>query len=287
MKGGINMTIALCGSSGFIGHYLQVYFTQKNFHITLVNRDDFNSKPILSHKIKQADVIINLVGANVIGRWSKKYKTELYNSRIDNTKKIVDAINECDYEDKLFLSTSAIGIYSDDVLNDEENYTYGDTFLTHICKNWEQEALKAKCRVIVSRFGVVLGDGGALDKMLGAFKLGLGGKIADGSQAFSYVHIHDLARAYAFYIENKNLDGVFNLCTPNAITNNKLTSVLSKILNRPAFLPLPAFVLKMMFGEGACILTHGQNVYPKRLLESGFKFEYETIEAVLSDLLRG
>jgi len=279
------MTIALSGSSGFIGNYLQKYFTSKNYYILLINRADFQNKTALKHKINQADIIVNLVGANVIGRWSQIYKAELYNSRVENTKKLVDAINECAYEDKLFLSTSAIGIYSDDVLNDEENYTYGKTFLTHICKSWEKEALKAKSRTIISRFGVVLGDGGALNKMLGAFKLGLGGKIGTGSQVFSYVHIKDLARAYVFYIENKSLQGIFNLCTPNTISNKKLTSVLSIILKRPAFLPLPAFVLKMMFGEGACVLTHGQNVYPKRLLQSGFKFKFETIEEVLSDLL--
>ncbi len=122
------MIIALNGSSGFIGHYLYTYFSSKNFEIILINRDDLNNKLILSHKIQIADVIINLVGANVLAHWSQAYKDELYNSRIMNTKKIVDAINECNNTDKLLLSTSAIGIYSNNVINDEENFTYGDTF---------------------------------------------------------------------------------------------------------------------------------------------------------------
>ena len=226
------------------------------------------------------------MGANVIARWTKSYKEELYSSRVDNTRKIVEAINSCEDEDKLLLSTSAIGIYNDDVLNDDENFTYGNTFLTHICRDWEKEALRANCRVVISRFGVVLGNGGALSKMLGAFKLGLGGRIADGLQPYSYVHIQDLARVYLFYMENKDLRGGFNLCTPNAINNNKLTLCLSQVLDRPAFVPLPSFVLKLMFGEGACVLTHGQNVYPKRLIENGFKFEFETIEDVLVNLLK-
>ncbi len=280
------MIIALSGSSGFIGHYLNTYFSSKNFEIILINRDDFNNKVILTHKIQQADVIINLVGGNVLGRWSQTFKDELYNSRIISTKKIVDAINECNNTDKLLLSTSAIGIYSNNIINDEENFTYGDTFLSHICKDWEKEANRAKCRVVISRFGVVLGDGGALSKMLTPFKLGIGGKIADGLQAFSYIHIKDLARAHLFYMENKHLNGVFNLCTPNSINNAKLTLTLSQVLDRPAILPVPSFILKLMFAEGACILTQGQNVYPTKLLQSGFKFEFETIEAVLLNLLK-
>jgi len=280
------MIIALSGSSGFIGHYLAAYFSALNFEIILIHRDDFNDKVILLQKIQQADVIINLVGAKVLARWSKTYKDELYNSRIECTKKIVSAINECDVSDKLLLSTSAIGIYSNEGINDEECFTYGDTFLSHICKNWEKEANKAKCRVVISRIGVVLGEGGALSKMLTPFKLGLGGKVASGLQAFSYIHINDLARAYLFYIQNNNLEGVFNLCTPNSINNEKLTLALSQVLDRPAILPVPSFVLKLMFGEGMFVLTQGQNVYPSRLLQSGFKFEFETIEMVLMNLLK-
>ena len=157
--------------------------------------------------------------------------------------------------------------------------------MTHICENWEDEANKANARVVIFRFGVVLGNGGALNKMLIPFKLGLGGKIGDGKQPFSYIHVLDLARAYEFLIQKKELEGVFNLCTPYPVTNNQFTQILANILKRPAFLPLPAFVVKLIFGEGASVLTNGQNVYPKRLLDNGFKFNYEKVEDVLTDLL--
>ena len=278
------MVLALTGSSGFVGSYLKDYFSSKGYEIILINRKDFQQTNQLEEKISKADVVINLVGANIIQRWTNEYKNILYHSRIDNTKKIVTAINN-NSKNQLLISTSAIGIYSDNVLNDEENFTYGDTYLTHICKDWENEANKANARVAIFRFGVVLGNGGALNKMLIPFKLGLGGKIGDGKQPFSYIHILDLARAYEFLIQKKELEGVFNLSTPYSVTNNKLTQILSNILNRPAFLPLPTFMVKLIFAEGASVLTNGQNVYPKRLINKGFKFNFEKIEDVLTDLL--
>ena len=278
------MVLALTGSSGFVGSYLKDYFSSKGYEIILINRKDFQQTNQLEEKISKADVVINLVGANIIQRWTNEYKNILYHSRIDNTKKIVTAINN-NSKNQLLISTSAIGIYSDNVLNDEENFTYGDTYLTHICKDWENEANKANARVAIFRFGVVLGNGGALNKMLIPFKLGLGGKIGDGKQPFSYIHILDLARAYEFLIQKKELEGVFNLSTPYSVTNNKLTQILSNILNRPAFLPLPTFMVKLIFGQGSSVLTNGQNVYPKRLINKGFKFNFEKIEDVLTDLL--
>ena len=168
------MTLALTGSSGFVGSYLKEYFSAKGYKIISINRDDFNNINALNEKILQADVIINLLGANIIQRWTDEYKKILYNSRIDNTKKIVEAINSNDKK-QVLLSTSAVGIYCDDEPNIEEEFKYGNTFLTQICKDWEKEAQKANARVLICRFGVVLGNGGALKKMLLPFKLGLGG----------------------------------------------------------------------------------------------------------------
>ncbi len=278
------MTIAITGSSGFVGSYLQKYFKDKNYKIITIKRAELFKKDLLDDKISKADTIINLSGANIIQRWSKRYKKLLYESRIESTKAIVNAINNSK-KDQLLISTSAIGIYENGILCDEDNYSYAKTFLAHICKDWEREAKKAKARVAIFRLGVVLGDGGALKKMLLPFKLSLGGKIGTGKYPFSYIHINDLARAYEFIIQNHNLKGCFNLCSPNPVTNEKFTKTLAKKLNRFAFLPVPIFVLKLIFGEGATVLSEGQKVYPKRLLQSGFVFEFETIEEVLKDLL--
>ncbi len=278
------MTIAIIGSRGFVGTYLQKYFKGKNYKIITIKRAELHQKNTLHDKISQADIIINLSGANIIQRWSKTYKKLLYQSRIETTKAIVNAVN-CSNKDQLLISTSAIGIYENDILCDEDNYNYAETFLAHICKNWEKEAKKAKARVVIFRLGVVLGDGGALQKMLLPFKMGLGGKIGTGEQPFSYIHIHDLARAYEQVIQNHKLKGCFNLCSPYPSTNAAFTKVLAHKLNRFAFLPLPIFVLKLIFGDGATVLSDGQKVYPKRLLQSGFVFDFETIEEVLDDLL--
>jgi len=131
----------------------------------------------------------------------------------------------------------------------------------------------------------VLGNGGALAKMLTPFNLGLGGKIGDGKQPFSYIHIEDLARAYEYLITHDRLEGIFNLTTPYPTTNADFTTLLAKKLDKPAFIPLSTFMLKLIFGEGAQVLTNGQMVYPKRLLESGFEFQYRDVDSVLSDLI--
>ena len=277
-------TIAMSGSSGFVGTYLKKYFHDKNYKVITIKREELGQKELLKETIAKVDVIINLSGANIIQRWSKKQKEKIYSSRIESTKALVDAINTNEKE-QLFISTSAIGIYENDIACDEDDCIYGQTFLAKTCKDWEKEAFKVHKRVIIFRLGVVLGDGGALKKMLLPFKLGLGGVIGDGKQPFSYIHIEDLARAYEYGINHNKLKGIFNLTTQNPITNQLFTHVLAKKLHRPALLPVPNFVLKWVFGEGAQILGEGQCVYPKRLLASGFVFKFKTIEPLLDDVV--
>lgn len=161
--------------------------------------------------------------------------------------------------------------------------------LRNLCKDWEAEAQKAKdldIRTAIFRFGIVMGDGGALAKMLTPFKLGIGGTIGDGTQAFSFVHIEDLLKAYIFVLENNTLDGIFNLTAPNPSTNYGLTKALGKSLNRPTILPIPQFVLNFILSEGAKVLTDGQSVIPKHLIDSGFKFKFKTIEDTIENLVK-
>ncbi len=279
------MTIAISGATGFVGNYLKNYFAQQGHTIIALSRTDFHDIPALCETIKEAEVIINLAGAPIIKRWNKAYKKALFDSRVDTTKALVQAIN-ANGTHPTFISTSAIGIYKDDALYDEKTTQYNETFLGRLCQTWEEEALKADARNIIFRFGIILGHGGALQAMLLPFKLGLGGTIGNGAQSFSYIHIHDLARAYTHVIEHSELKGVFNLTTPSPITNKKLTQSLAKKLKRPAFFPVPKWLLKIIYGEGASTLTKGQDVYPSHLLQSGFNFEFETIDAILEDLLQ-
>ncbi len=276
--------IAICGVSGFVGTYLQDYFYERDIEVIVIKREELSQANLLKEKVAKANVIINLSGANIIQRWSKEHKKRIYHSRIDTTRALVKAINATKKE-QLFISSSAIGIYENDITCDEEDYIYGDTFLAHVCKDWEKEATKVNKRLAIFRLGVVLGDGGALKKMLLPFKLGLGGKIGSGEQPFSYIHIEDLARAYEHIIYHDSMSGIFNLTTPQVSTNREFTKYLAKKLHRLAFIPLPVFILKLIFTEGSQVLIDGQKVMPKRLLESGFVFRYGSIEAALDDLI--
>lgn len=281
-------TIAITGASGFVGTSLKKYFSALGYKIISISRDILNDNKKLEETLNQTDIVINLAGANIINRWSESYKKLLYSSRIETTSKIVNAINSVQNKPKLLISTSAVGIYENKTTYDE-NGSYSNDFLSNLCQDWEKEAKKAKnetTKVSIFRFGIVMGkDGGALQKMITPFKLGLGGTIGDGKQAFSYIHIEDLLNAYKFVIENE-FEDTFNLTAPVPTTNKGLTQALGKTLKRPTILPVPQFVLNIIFSEGARVLTDGQSAIPKKLLDLGFKFRFKTIEETIEDLCK-
>lgn len=278
------MHIVIAGSSGFVGTNLIKVFSHKGFTVKGINRETINNKEALAEIVKDANVVINLSGASIVKRWNEDYKKVLYSSRIETTKKLVQAINQSDKE-QLFISTSAIGIYQNEVKSDEYTTELGDSFLAQLCKDWEREAQKVQPhkRLVLFRSDVILGKGGgALSKMLTPFKLGLGGNIGSGKQAFSFIAMHDLIEAYLFVINNASCEGIYNLSTPLSTDNKTFSQTLAKKLKRPAFFHMPNFLAKLIFGEGATLLLDGQNVYPKRLREQGFKFKFSSIDDVLA-----
>lgn len=281
-------TIAITGASGFVGTSLTKYFSDLGYQIIPISREILNNKSKLEETLNSSEIIINLAGANIINRWSESYKKLLYSSRIDTTSKIVNAINSVQNKPKLLISTSAVGIYDNKTTYDE-NGSFSNDFLSSLCQDWENEALKAKSettKVSIFRFGIVLGrDGGALQKMITPFKLGLGGIIGSGKQAFSYIHIDDLMAAYKFVIQNE-CEEIFNLTAPVPTTNKGLTLALGKTLKRPTILPVPEFVLNLIFSEGARVLTDGQSAVPKKLLDLGFEFKFKTIEETIENLCK-
>ena len=281
-------TIAISGASGFVGSSLNKYFSNLNYKVISISRDVLNNQEKLNEVISSSDIIINLAGANIINRWSESYKKLLYSSRIDTTSKIVNTINTITNKPKLLISTSAVGIYDNKSTYDEKG-NYSNDFLSNLCQDWEKEALKAKnesTKVSIFRFGIIMGkDGGALQKMITPFKLGVGGVIGSGNQAFSFIHIEDLLNAYKFVIENE-YEEVFNLTAPVPTTNKGLTKALGKTLNRPTLFPVPEFVLNLIFSEGAKVLTDGQSVVPQKLLDLGFEFKFKNIEDTIEDLCK-
>lgn len=277
-------TIAITGSSGFVGQNLKKFFEDKKCEVISIKREYLKDDNKLLDIVSKSDVIINLAGANIINRWTESYKELLYSSRIETTKAIVKAINSSEKKPNILISTSAIGVYDNKSTYDESANLNND-FLANLGKDWEEEAKKAQIPVAIFRFGIVLGkNGGALDKMLLPFKLGVGGVIGSGNQAFSFIHIEDLLNAYEHVIENK-LEGTFNLVSPTPTTNKGLTKALGKYLHRPTIFPVPEFMLKLIFSEGAKILTDGQSVVPQKLLDNGFNFKYKNIEQAIEDLV--
>ena len=274
-------TIAISGASGFVGQSLVEFFSKLNYKVLQIRRDDLENSQKLDFIVNSCEVLINLSGANIINRWSESYKKLLVSSRIDTTKKLVESLNRVGKKDKLFISTSAVGIYDNSAKYDE-NGSFLNDFLSTLCQNWEKEAQKAKSdftKVAIFRFGIVLGkNGGAFKKMITPFKLGLGGVIGSGKQHFSYIHIEDLMQIYKFVIEN-SFDGVFNCTALTPTTNEEFTKTLGKVLNRPTIFPIPEFVLKL-------ILSDGQSAIPKRLMDLGFEFKYKNIYETLKNLAK-
>lgn len=280
--------IVVSGASGFVGQHLSKMFSSNNYEVVSIKRSDLQNPEKLTSLIDNSKVLINLSGANIISRWSDEYKKVLYSSRIDTTKALVDAMKLCTNKPQTFISTSAVGIYSNTQTQDENNYKYSNDFLSNLCQDWEAEANKAQelnIRTIIFRFGIVMGkDGGALSQMLLPFKLGLGGTIGNGNQAFSFIHIEDLESIYKLAIENEQMSGTYNMTAPEPTTNKGLTKALGNSLNRPTILPIPEFVLKLIFSEGAKVLTDGQSVVPQRLLDTGFNFKYNNIDKTIENL---
>ncbi len=272
------MKIALTGASGFVGTAIQKSFNE----CVIISRHD-NEQSILQ-KLSDVDVVINLAGAPIIKRWSDPYKKVLLQSRIETTQELVKAVNQSNI--KHFISTSAIGIYPDNTSCDELCEQISDDFLGKLAYQWEQEALQCQKPTSLLRFGVILGrDGGALAQMLPPFRLGVGGIIGNGKMMTSWIHLEDLMRIYRFIIE-KRLTGVFNAVSPYPVSNYTFTKTLGKVLHRPTILPIPEFVLDIMYGEAASVLTASKEVYPKALLDAGFTFAYKDLFSALRQIIK-
>lgn len=284
------MKIAMSGATGFIGSYLVKAFEGKGWTVASLGRRDFEATDDqLLKKLDGSDVAINLAGSTIAARWTEEYKRLMYSSRVDTTNRMLNALSKASKKTRLFISASAVGIYDDRGVHTEESKNYATDFLGKLSLDWERAALKVRdlgTRTVIFRFGLVLGPGGGvLDKMLPPFRMGLGGVIGDGKQAFSWVHIEDLTRAFFTVIENENYEGIYNLTAPNPTTNEGLTKALGHALHKPTFMRIPLFVLRLQLGEGAEAVTKGQKVLPKRLMEAGFEFKFGTIEAAIGDLV--
>ncbi len=293
------MHILITGGTGFVGSALIDFFLQKNYSITILSRKKsttYESVRVIEsiNEIdinEKIDVIINLAGSPINKRWNEGYKANLIKSRLDVTQNIIALIKLLIHKPELLISASAIGYYgtqNNDYI--DENSIYIDDFCHQLCDLWEKEALKSEklgVRTCVARLGVVLGEnGGALEQILPAFKLGIGGNISSGKQFFSWIHIEDVINIFHFFITNKEQKGIYNLTSPTPVTNSEFTKTLGRVLNRPSFFTVPTFVIKMIFGEmGDKLLLNGAAIYPKKLLDNDYEFKFKTIDIALQNII--
>ena len=261
------MKIILCGSSGFVGSALKSFLIQQNYEVETLSIRTSTLVDQIVHVLEGADVLINLSGANIMGRWSEEYKNTLRQSRLDSTQKLVDALSKSLHPPHTYINASAIGIYDGAHRHDETSRDYAGDFLATLVGDWESiafEAQSTRTRVCTSRFGVVYGrDGGAMQKMLPPFKMGLGGRIGEGSQIVSWIHIDDLVRAYDFIIHHPTISGVVNVTSPHPLSNAEQTRIMGEIVHRPTWFTLPSWVVKLIFGEGSVVMLDSKEAIPK------------------------
>jgi len=299
------MRVLVTGATGFVGKVIVKQLLDSGDEVVILTRNiakaaitlgssckyfywtDMNSLPPLE-AFQGVEGVINLMGESISERWDNEHKKRMHESRILGTRRIVEAIEKSSSKVKAFVSTSAIGIYGNRG-NEEINEasSVANDFLGKLCQDWEKEANQASnhgARVVIIRVGIVLGrGGGALAKMLPIFKLGAGGPVGNGKQYMSWIHIEDLANMYIEALKNENIKGVLNGTAPYPATNAEFSKVMGKVLHRPAFMPAPAFALKLVFGEMSQILLEGQKVLAVKFKENNFRYRYPTLEMALKE----
>jgi uncharacterized protein (TIGR01777 family) len=296
------MKIVVSGSTGLIGSALTKALRRREHDVVpLVRRRVSPGEQALAWDpergsvdragLEGADAVIHLAGENVFGRWSPAKKQRIHDSRVKGTRLLSDALSGLHHPPATLLAASAIGYYGDrgDEALTEASPPGGD-FLATVSREWEAAtaaATRAGIRVVNMRNGVVLTKtGGALAKMLPAFRLGLGGPIGSGNQYVSWIVLDDIVKAMLYLLENQSLVGAVNMTAPTPVTNREFAKALGKVLGRPAVVTAPAFALRMAFGtEGATMLQSGQRVLPARLVASGFDFSFIQVEPALRHLL--
>lgn len=300
-------TIVIIGATGLLGRKIVETLQVKGYKPLVATRNPAKASKIfgenvdsfswngsdvevLKQNINACEGVVNLAGESIAKRWTEKSKKQILDSRVNITKAIVDAINSCEEPPEVLIQASAIGYYPNDsfAVMDEQG-RMGGGFLARVVKQWEDASINVDNRVrrVIIRTGVVLSpDGGFLKNVLPSIKSFLGGWFGNGEQMISWIHIDDHANAVCFLLDNKMCIGTYNLVSPNPVKLKALLSSVGRILRRPVWLPIPTFILKLMFGEMAGeLLLANQTVSPKKLIDSGFIFSFEDIDSALKDLL--
>jgi uncharacterized protein len=281
------MRVAVTGASGLIGTRLGAALRARGDDVTPLSLRDGPPSPAA---IAGHDAVVHLAGEPVAQRWTDAARERIRSSRVDGTRGLVAAIAAADPRPRVLVTASGVGFYGahgDERL--DEDAAAGDDFLAQVCVATESEARAAEqagVRVVVLRTGVVLDRaGGALAKMLPAFRLGVGGPVAGGDQYLSWIHLDDLVGMYLAAIDDEAWSGPFNATAPEPATNAQFSKALGRALHRPAVLPVPAVALQALYGQMAEIVTEGQRAIPRRALEHGYGFTQPDLDEALRDAL--
>lgn len=306
------MKVAVTGATGFVGSRLVERLQQTGHQVVVLTRNGdrasrmfpkaaFPSLEIVPYtplesgawqqQISGCDGVVNLAGAPIAdSRWTPERKQEILDSRVVGTEKIVEAIAQAPIKPQVLVNSSAIGYYgTSETATFDESSGPGSDFLAEVCQAWEAAAepvQQSGTRLVILRTGIVLGQGGAIAKMLLPFRLFAGGPLGTGKQWFSWIHIDDLVNLILQALTQPEMQGVFNATAPHPVRMTELSQALGKILKRPSWLPVPALALEVLLGDAAQVVLQGQQVLPKRSEMSGFQFQYSQVDQALQQVLQ-
>ncbi len=297
------MKIVIAGGSGFVGQKLVDTLLTKGHEIIILSRRDSHVDGNVRYvnwlkegtnpedEIISADAFVNLAGVSINeGRWTAKHRKQIHASRMEATDELLRIISALQTKPALLVNASAIGIYpaSEENVYTEESMDYADDFLGQTVTDWEKRAALVESegiRAVYMRFGVILGiNGGALPIMVFPYRLFAGGTVGSGNQWVSWVHLEDVACAIGFAIDNKNLHGPVNVTSPFPKRMKYFGKTIGSALNRPHWIPVPSFIMKVALGKKSALVLEGQHVLPEKLLSNGFTFQFPTLESALNDL---
>lgn len=284
------MRIAITGATGLIGREVVRLLRERGDEVVAVSRNPaavgYDAMSWDALDLSGFDAVVHLAGSPIDQRWGDEGKRRIRESRIDSTRRVVDALRTADPRPAVLVSQSAEGYYPRGAAAVREDSPPGTGFLSEVVHAWEAEALKAAelgVRVVVTRMGVVLArEGGALPKMLAPFKLGVGGPVAGGNQPFPWIDLADAAGALVFLLDTNGASGPVNVVAPDKHTNKTFTKALGHAIHRPTVMPVPGFAIKLLYGEMGSTVTEGSNPDPAKLEQLGYQFARPKLEDSLA-----
>ncbi|MBS2967949.1 TIGR01777 family oxidoreductase [Metabacillus sp. KIGAM252] len=296
------MKIAIAGGSGFVGKHIAQYFAREGHKVVILSRSEKEGYGNIEYmkwmdgsnpapNLEGLDVMINLAGKSISSRWTEETKKEIVESRVESTREVFKILNGLENKPSVFINASAVGIYgtSEENTFTEDSDVTDEDFLSSTVQKWEQEASMIRdlgIRTVYARLGIVLGEGGVLQKMILPYKLYGGGPLGSGNQWMSWIHVTDIAGLMDFIIQNDEISGPINMTSPNPVQMETFGKTLGKVINKPHWLPAPSSAIKLALGEMSILLLEGQRVLPKKAIENGYTFIYPSLEPALSDIIK-